>query len=59
MRSDFWESVSLKVSDESPPVSRAPLGVPTGVLWGVPIGVPNGNKKVDIYRWFYNLTLPY
>jgi hypothetical protein len=37
--SDFWESVSLRVSEESP-ASRGPLGVPTGVPWGVPNGVP-------------------
>lgn len=35
---DFCESVSLNVSEESPP-SLGPLGVPTGVLCGVPMGV--------------------
>lgn len=40
IRKDFWESVSLRVSEESPPVSLGPRGVPTGVLCGVTIDVP-------------------
>lgn len=48
--SDFCESVSLIVSDESPPQGSRPLrGVPTGV----PIGVPKGVTGVisEIYRY--------
>lgn len=41
IRNDFCESVSLRVSEESPPPpSRDPRGVPTGVPCGVPRGVP-------------------
>jgi hypothetical protein len=45
---DFWESVSLRVSEESPPVSRDPRGVPTGVPCGVPRGVPKCDRTITL-----------
>jgi hypothetical protein len=49
IRNDFCESVSLRVSEESPPpVSRGPRGVPTGVPCGVPRGVPACNRPTTL-----------
>jgi len=46
IRNDFCESVSLRVSEESPPpASREPRGVPTGVPCGVPRGVPECGSR--------------
>ena len=53
IRSDFWLSVSLMVSEES---SRRPRGVPVGVT-GVPTGVPadraTGSAPVFARGWAF------